>query len=270
MSWADAMGHGLRIRSASTPITGALVILLSLVEPVSAVDLIDETMGVITDPLGIESGGDKILEAVERINAHLSRLQSELDADVTRYITEIERILRQLNTDIGEHIDNVGNIVQNISKSIESALKNIYDLESKIFLDTQHLVVCSAEIMRYTVQEVLANALLDIQQADPTIMLMGREIGSIDIKALPLEDRLSPIDEYRIVIDFHESRLRGLTENSSAISLPSIFAEMARLTERVRCHYETSSPALASRLTRQMTIYDLRVREWDGMGRLIN
>lgn len=231
-------------------------LLLLVFTPVYAGTVLDEAWSALTDPLGLKSGGDDLLKALNRIDTLMEkadRLAGHRIADVDR------RVANQLSS-IDEILTRqIQGTSEEISSILEQTTNEVLKIETQLYLHTMDIITCAVPIAGHDIKVLLADSLNLLGASKPRIELFGVTLLSTKIEAVDIKE---PIDAYDEAVRLSEDKLKLLIESDSAKKILNIYASLPRLAEKTACHYKNIIDGPIYRLLKDQMRYNNKYNAW--------
>lgn len=256
--WAKHVGIVLRLCMVCT-------FALSSVSSPARADVIPDFSGVLTDPFKLGRASDNILQSVERMQLMLNKvgeLEATTNADLAARIGEVKVIIDKV-------IDAADRDLVTLKQIIAQAEADIASLENTIYHDVERIldrVQCVAQNMAtIQLQQAVASAADALNQADPSIKLLGFKIIDLRTSKVQITD---PDLAYTSIRDGYLKRLATLGPTDSAYTILSTYANIERLAESASCAY--NDPTVVAIFLREEFNYQRLAQPWKTVNVLMN
>jgi hypothetical protein len=143
------------------------------VEGAQAQSVGDDVVGIICDPVKLRAGSANILEAVERLNALVSRLsetERQTNADLKARIAQVQNIVNDVIADVDKNVAQIDSLVKGLEAQVDALEKRIYaDVSAVMFQLTCVVEQAGSDQVQRAVAETIGN----VKRADPHINILG-------------------------------------------------------------------------------------------------
>lgn len=225
-------------------------------------NLLNDTWGILTDPLKLGRSTSNAIHAIERAAIHAERIEGKINASVEARLTQIDKTVRETR----EALDKTATAsLQKIDDITTKAFSEISILQRGVFLDTAQLVKCTTEVSLFQVQTKLAETLNDLGKRKPRLEIFGWVILSAKIEQ---SDIKSPIGSFREVKRLYDAKLTKITPNQHPTEITDSYGELQRIADLTRCHYKADT-GLSIELYEYELEYNRLEKYWVGLVKLL-
>lgn len=183
------------------------------------------------DPLGLEGPSKRVSDSIDRAALQLREIQEETDADISRYLVELDAIATEATTALLLASDQLSRALEEVASRAERFEEQVYADSVKLLWRSQ----CAAEVtLTDTLQRALAQAISNIRRSDPKFVVVGVPAVRLDLQPIEIQ---FPDQAYAAVKKKEEERLLSLEDGDSASIIFSVYLNLARLARLTQCHY---------------------------------